>query len=447
MRWSAQGDSFEHLLDGARNGAHASGTRPCLNRHMHPVRRILRVLPPALFVAVLSLPLAQTVFGFAPSIGLAGAVDVGPERAPRTLAGWHSGVLQAELEHDLVQGLGLRDWMVRLDNQLKYWLFGITKGNVRRGSNDWLYEEGYLTALTHSSIDWAQVILDQARQLWQAQQVLKEHGVTLLLLVTPSKVETLPEHLPFPHRQVQAMGYLCHIDYLEAILSLGGLDHLDAQRLFWDWSRTEPQFPLYPRSGIHWSQLAAARITAMMVDQFEKLSGVDLVNLDIATHPGTGRASGEDDLLKLANLLDERGMRDPLPVPEVSARPGDRGERHGFLIVSSSFGWSLAEFLRDLVARPLSVFYYGKSRHDWIDGQQQPGRSIDFDAAAFRTDVLRYRFVVVECNASQVPGLGHGFPGAVLAAFGPPQAAAPPAFDPVRVKAVLDALGSRRPGR
>ena len=43
-------------------------------------------------------------------------------------------------------------------------------------------------------------------QLWLAQKVLRENGITLLLLVTPSKVETLPEYLPFPYRQAQAKG-------------------------------------------------------------------------------------------------------------------------------------------------------------------------------------------------------------------------------------------------
>src|SRR5262245_50985424 len=70
-------------------------------------RRILAFAPPVAFVMVLSLPVAQQQFGFAAQWTLSGVEEEGPPPAPHTLAGWHSGGLQAEVEHALSQGLGL----------------------------------------------------------------------------------------------------------------------------------------------------------------------------------------------------------------------------------------------------------------------------------------------------------------------------------------------------
>lgn len=389
------------------------------------VTRILCWLPPLAFVATLLLPLAQELTSFAPHRGLGGVTDTGPTQPPVTLAAWHDGDLQQWVEARIDRELGLRDWMVRIDNQVRFDLFGVTKRPVLGGPDGWLVEDGYLTARTHLMPHQVGHILGRLHEVLLAQAVLAEHGVTLLLLITPSKVETLPQHLPLAYRLVEAAGHRRQIDLVRGAFGFGVLNHLDAQALFERWREQEPDFPLFPRSGTHWSRIAAARTVVHLLDEFERLSGVDVVNLDLAPRQmGKGPGVSEDDMLQLANLYDTTGGADPMPLARTQRRPGDRGTPPGVLLVSSSFAWLLTDVLQDPgVAAPLAVYYYFKSVYEWADGRQQPKRPIDWTPEQLRADVLRYRFVVLECNASKCMELGFGFPAAVLRAFGLPKSA------------------------
>ncbi len=406
-------------------------------------------MPPVAFAALLATPLAQNIFGFAPVRGLGGTVAADPEPAPRTLAAWHAGAIQDELEARAVKALGLRDWMVRLDNQLKYWLFGSTKQPVVRGPGDWLVECGYLTARTHATVPVADQIMVAVYGLLLSQQVLAENGITQILLISPSKVETMPEHLPFPHRQVHEAAHPCDIDVLRGALRLVALNQLDAQALFSEWHAKEPDYPLFPRSGTHWSHFAAARVVVSLLDAVERCASLDVPSFDLA-EPTLGRSTGpsEDDMLVMANLLDERGMRDPMPIPRLVPRAGDGGQECGVLMVTSSFGWLPMLRLAETSAfTPQTVYYYFRSAFDYTGTTVSEKRPIPEDPAALRAEIARHRIVVVECNVSQIRSLGYGFAQAVVRAFGQPKQpiVLPPAAEIESVRAI--ATAARRPGR
>lgn len=389
---------------------------------MTTFRRIAHLLPGIAFVAFLSLPIAQTLFGFAPVKPLGGTVAEDPPRAERTLAAWHDGAIQTEIEAVLVKRLGLRDWIVRLDNQLKFSLFRTTKRPVVRGPDNWLVEDGYLTAKTHATVDSANVIMANAYGLAVSQQILAEHGITQIVLVSPSKTETLPEHLAFPHRQVHDAGHPRDIDVLQAILRLGYLNHLDAQALFTRLHAAEPDFPLFPRLGTHWSHVAAARVAVALLDAAESAGGADVPNFDVAdVQLGPSTGPSEDDMLVMANLLVETGLRDRMPVPSLKRRPGDKGEPCGVLFVTSSFGWlPLDHLARTAAFSPLTVYYYFRSAYDYRGPARGEKRPLPDGPAALRDEIGRHKIVVVESNVSMLRGLGYGFADAVQKAFGPP---------------------------
>lgn len=374
-------------------------------------------------MVTLALPLLQQLTELAPETGLHGVVDDAAAEPRELLTAWHAGALQHWLEERIERDLGLRDWMVRLDNQLRFSAFGVTKRPVVCGPDGWLIESGYLTARTHLAGHQAGSILTRLHELMLAQATLAEHGVTLLLLISPSKAEALPQHLPLAYRLVDEAQHVRHLDLVRAVLDFGTLNHLDAEALFERWHEVEPDFPLFPRGGTHWSRIAAARVAVHLLDELERLSGFDVVNLDLAPLTmGSGPGASEDDMAQLANLLDRDGWSDPMPLPNTQRRHGDRGAPQGVLLVSSSFAWLLADALGDpSVVAPLGVYYYFKSVYEWAGGRRGEKRAIEFSPAQLRADILRYRFVVLECNVSHVMTLGFDFPAAVLEAFGPPK--------------------------
>lgn len=410
---------------------------------MTTFRRIAHLLPGLAFVGFLSLPLAQTLSGFAPVKALGGTVAEEPARAERSLAAWHDGAIQVEIEATLVKQLGLRDWIVRLDNQLKFWLFRTTKRPVVRGPDDWLFEDGYLTAKTHATLDSTNAILANAYGLALSQQILAEHGITQIVLVSPSKTETLPEHLAFPHRQVHEAGHPRDIDVVQEVLRLGYLNHFDAQALFTRWHATEPDFALFPRSGTHWSHVAATRVVVGLLDTVETVGHVDVPSFDLAdVRLGSTTGASEDDMVVMANLLVEAGLRDPMPVPSLKRRTGDQAEPCGLLFVTSSFGWLPLDYLsRTGAFSPLTVYYYFRSAYDYRGAVRGEKRSLPDGPDALREEISKHKVVVVESNVSMLRGLGYGFADAVQKAFGPPTKPVrqPTAAEVEKVQAVVKA--------
>ena len=93
---------------------------------------------------------------------------------------------------------------------------------------------------------------------------------------------------------------------------------------------------------------------------------------------------------------------------------------------------------------PVTMYYYFRSAYDWRNGEQGEKRAIDLDPAALRAEIEKHRFLVVECNASQVRGLGFGFPAAVLGAFGLPRSVGKQ-FLPEEIARVRRAMAERQP--
>lgn len=402
-------------------------------------RGIARLLPAIAFLGVLSLPLAQTLFAVVPEVGLGGKVTPIPPPVPITFASWHSGALQDRIEGVLSSELGMRDWMVRLDNQLRYSLLGVTKRPVLAGPGGWLFEEDYLIARGQLTADWARVIEERFYLLWLAQQVLEENGVTMITLLSPSKVETCPEHLPAAQLAVYEAGRPHCLPLMRAILGASGFHYVDAQALLTKWHREDPATPVFHRQGTHWTHTATARVVVEMIDYMERVSGVDLVNLDyVGAAPRL--VPTDRDLLELSNLLEGPIAAEDVGEGVLRVRPGGGGTKQGVLIVATSFGWQVLANLRNAdMCEPLTMNIYFRTAYDMIDGRMQNKRDVDVTPDALRKEILRHRFVIFECNAAKYLAT-LDFPEAVLAAFGMPKKSHPDGLTPERMAEIDGAI-------
>jgi hypothetical protein len=247
---------------------------------------------------------------------------------------------------------------------------------------------------------------------------------------------------------VFAAGHPHFLQMTQAVLSLGTIDHFDAQARFVEWHRTEPDFPLFHRLGTHWTHPGAARVAVELLDHMEKVSGVDLVNLDYVRIEPRPVAT-DHDLLGLANLW--RSERYAAEAGQIGAavlepRAGDRGTPQGILLVSSSFGWLLLENLADpRVSDPLTIHFYFRTAYDVKQRVVGGKRDVDRSPAALRAEILRHRFVILEMNSATLPRVFE-FPEAVLAAFGPPKKEMPP-LTPEQTAVLLRAATAPRARR
>lgn len=385
------------------------------------------------FVLVLALPMLQTATGWLPAIGLGGVVKPVPA-VDATLTTWNDGSLQQALEARLTRDLGLRDWMVRTDNELRYALFGSLKRPVLANDDGWLLDDGYLpTKAMARDMTIVEELLRRAHDLARLQKVLAAHDVHLGVCISPSKTWVYPERVTGTHgAALRAMlGRYTYQEVLRAGLELEQVRTFDFGEQFRIWRYMDPpETPaLFPRGGIHWSNHAAARAALAMADKMEDVAKTDFRTLEIAhVEESPLPVGGEDDLVKLANLLDTRTWNEPSSQPVLGVRQGDDGVPMPTLLVGTSFLWPVARTLAEHeAAAPLSVWYYFKSEARFVKGKQLAMTPLELSPEQLKEQLLRYRVVLVEGNESAMPGFGQGFVEAALRAFGEEPVAAVPA--------------------
>lgn len=376
------------------------------------------------FVLFLSLPLLQTATGLLPSIGLGGVQKPVTPLEP-SFASFHDGSLQAAIEGRVRRDLGLRDWMVRTDNELRLRVFGSCKRPVVANDDGWLLDDGYLpTKVLARDFDLVDDMLLRAHNLKRLQAVLATHDVHLAVCVSPSKTWVYPERVSSTHGEAlhRMQGRYTYPEVFRAGLDEERVRHFDFGETFrqWRYADAEGTPPLFPRGGIHWSNHAAARAAVAMADAMEQAAQRDFRSLEIArVEMSPVPVGGEDDLVKLANLLDTTSWQEPIGQPVMQVRTDDQGEPMPTLLVGTSFLWAVARALAaDGAAVPLSVWYYFKSETKFENGKQLASTKLDLTPEQLRLEVLRYKVVIVEGNESATIGFGQGFIEAALRAFG-----------------------------
>lgn len=385
------------------------------------------------FSSLICIPLAQTTFEFAPTGKLGGVETPVAADTQLSLRAWNDGKWQEEVDHRASDELGLRSWIIRLDNELRFSALESTKRPVVMGEGGSLFLENYFPGKSYLHPFQVQPLLTRLWNLKTLQQVMSEHGITLCLCISPNKAEVYQHLIPADQRRVrEAIGSKWLLrDLVEKAVKVGGIQCIDLAAQFKTWQASAPLGapPLFPPTGTHWSNYGAARATTYLLDELERMSGRDIVNLELAgTETSNRPVDGENDVGVMSNILAEERFISPSPQPVIRARHGDQGRPAKLLFVGTSFVWGLTRALTKVTATErLTVWYYFKSQIEFINGQRQPSKPLEGRAEDLPEMVRGFDFVIIEINESALTDLGQNFVKAALKGFGKEPAASVPA--------------------
>lgn len=272
-----------------------------------------------------------------------------------TMNGWFSGRFQAKREAYIDENFGFRNFFVRLNNQVLFSGFNISKANkVVVGKEQYLFGEEYLRAYTGQDYIGKNKIKNTVSELQWISNDLKAKGKTLLLIITPSKCYYFSEYLP---SQFEVKRTTTNYDIYKSILAKSEILYID----FNAWmvqQKTRSPIPLFPKTGIHWSNYAAA-LAADSVQNFlnfkanVQTSGFDIVGTEnsfIARNP-------DQDIEDGSNLLFD------INKPEFTypiIKPLMGGKKPKAFIVSDSYYWNWAWYGLDTMMfdHPQMGYYY-----------------------------------------------------------------------------------------
>jgi len=186
---------------------------------------------------------------------------------------WFPSAFQDEFSNCLNDNIGMRNSLIRLNNQFDYSLFSIihNKGFIQ-GCERYLYEEDYLHEYNGNSFIGEAVIYKKLARLKNVIDSLNAHHIPLLLIYEPGKASFYPEYIPrrfHPEKRSQN-NFDCFLQYSHKL----GLPFMDMNSYFQKVKDTS-HYPLFPRYGMHWSIYGVS-------------IAVDTLNKSIETATGRG---------------------------------------------------------------------------------------------------------------------------------------------------------------
>ncbi len=220
---------------------------------------------------------------------------------------WWNRSFQSTASAALDESLPLRNWMVRVNNELDYLVLRHSRmagGSIVIGKGGVLFERAYiLHAFGYLPSISDKTIRGVGERLKRLHRLLARRGIPMIVLGTPGKVSLMRESVPaaFP---VFRPGAASNYDRLLKIFADLSVPFFDGRAELLE-AQIAGRGPLFPRGGTHWTLLGAyaalERPMAGVLRESDPSGTTRIVLDDVAISP---RARGVDaDLLDLMNLL------------------------------------------------------------------------------------------------------------------------------------------------
>jgi hypothetical protein len=221
-----------------------------------------------LIYIVLLLPLIQHQFDFAKDTPLKGAVEFYPD-IKFSINNWKDESFQKTKEKFLNQNMGFRNFLVRLNNQIYYSIFDQAKANsVVVGKDGYLFEESYIKDYTGANFVGQRRVDEVTRRLVAIDSAFRAAGKILLVVFPPGKASYYPEYIPDRYKIVNDS---TNLKSYTAAIANSGIRYIDFNQFFLERKNTT-LYPLYPKTGIHWSDYGAI----LAIDSINRYLGKEM---------------------------------------------------------------------------------------------------------------------------------------------------------------------------
>ena len=374
-------------------------------------RNINRIL----FIVVLTLlfvPMAQQWSRLVNETPLRGAIKEVPEPI-FSWANWFSGSYQDKMEKYLNQHFGFRNAMVRVNNQLYYSLFRKAKANgVIIGKKGYLFERSYFDAYYGTDFLGKDTLYKELKKLKAVQDTMEAQGKTLLLVLAPGKATFFPEYIPDRYRRKKGPTNLEY--YLKFSKELG-IHHLNFSSWFVKMKDTA-RYPLYPKTGIHWSYYGMALAADSILHTLENLRHIDLPDLVWKGIKVSRKLRNTDrDIERGMNLIFPLPNH-PMPYPQLAVDTVGK-TRPRALVIADSYYWQIySAHIPQQVFREQEFWFYNQQ----INPKRKDG--VAWTNEVNLSDELKKKdIVILLCTEPVLKRLFWGFIDDAYAAYFQPE--------------------------
>ena len=308
------------------------------------------------------------------------------------------------------EGMGLRGSFIRINNQIDYSLFSIPHASkIILGKEGYLFGEENIGS--YLGVDFAgQHYLDvKSTELKKLQDELwKRKGILLLTIFTPDKAGFFPEMIPA--RMMKKGKAESNYDYYSRRCVEKGINLIDFSRYFRMMKDTSG-YPLYTRTGAHWSSYGALIAADSLIRYLELKLKTRLPEIVIDKIEVTGIPRDEDDdISRTMNLLMNLGQPG-LAYPKFHFE--NRGNRVNLnaLFIGDSYYWNWYKpgIIRNLFGNT-DFWYYDQDVYPQSFVKTVNTWNINTKESVERQNVI----VLMQTNSKDMCDFGYGFVDRVL---------------------------------
>lgn len=334
-----------------------------------------------------------------------------PVLSARTLI---DGTCQTDAENYFNEHLPGREYLIKTKNQLVFNFFNkspvpevlIGKNKQMLGASFVYYWYQLTGPTTDEYIEHLTQTIDRFQALMDAQ------GIHTFLYVTPSKVRFYQEDVPQIYRfaapeNPEPNAYDKLMKALEP-LQIPCFDSIAYLQEVSD-GKSLDGYPLFNKTGTHWTQTTGARVAAALGDSIEHAFGYDLAEMSIEPAPAAEPVFPDADIFDILNMY--TGAYDTYTEPVITIT--EEGRDHpGMLCRGGSFmGQSLAHLVRQgYFSKDICMENTQFFRERFTNVQQ----FTDYDSVDIKEAFENIELVILEVNESSVDVMSFGFMDYVL---------------------------------
>ncbi len=296
---------------------------------------ILRILL-GLTILLLFLPLIQHSIGFPNVKKLKGAIEK-VDYQSFTYADWFSGKYSKETDHYFNNNFGIRSDFVRLDNQIAYSLFDEVRAqNVIIGKENYLYEKNYIDAYTGKDYIGEASITTIVNDLKTIQDSLQGLQKELLIILAPGKATFFPEYIP---DEFGSKSDTSNYHSFALKLKEQNVNHIDFNAWFLA-QKGKKDYPLFPKTGIHWSHYGMILGMDSIVHKIEELTQTDLPDIETTDIEYVDERRRIDDDIEQALNIFKKLPNYKMAYPQIQFNKKGK-DRLKLVSIADSFFWEM----------------------------------------------------------------------------------------------------------
>ena len=315
-------------------------------------------------------------------------------------------------------GSGLERILKRTIRQLGYTIFQRLpkdeNAKVMMGQDGFLFEKSYVDAYNQRGQHPEPELQSISASTRRLQDRLAEDGITLLLVIAPSKAEIYPEYLPQEADVAGRPSRRSNYQNLLGFLHRDGVNLIDAHDLFLQWKQIPNAPLLFAKGGTHWNAYGSGLVTEQITKKLRTLSGKDFPSIRVTGSTAQRKLDDPDnDLGELANLWTSRPLFSPQIHPVIEMQIGK--DSLDILLIGDSFAFPLIRHMvREKICCRLDLFYYYNRHLAYPEDLE-----IAFDKR--NLDLLKElqsrNALIIEVNEQLLPQIGFGFVRDLLRAY------------------------------